>query len=283
MKLQELAAPGHAKQIAKVFESYFGSSIRFDQITHRQARVLLSKVNGILREHRQTSARHTSEQDPSYLKLVILEQALSSRIKEEIAPVAPVAPADPAAQKALSAIKDPKLSAAIKKTQAGQSLTPDEQKLVAGHALITAAESRKRTRLNMLRESEVQQAQVVLAAQDLVDTVQKMLEDTSSLQFKELPALVDSIKNQVGSDQSAQFNTDASAALTGLVQNLQTAKQQLETALGVVTGQAPAAMPDMTQPGADMNADLDAEPDLGAAPDLGDTAVSGPRLGRARR
>lgn len=280
MKLQELAAPGHAKQIAKVFESYFGSSIRFDQITHRQARVLLSKVNGILREHRQTSARHTSEQDPSYLKLVILEQALSSRIKEEIAPVAP---ADPAAQKALSAIKDPKLSAAIKKTQAGQSLTPDEQKLVAGHALITAAESRKRTRLNMLRESEVQQAQVVLAAQDLVDTVQKMLEDTSSLQFKELPALVDSIKNQVGSDQSAQFNTDASAALTGLVQNLQTAKQQLETALGVVTGQAPAAMPDMTQPGADMNADLDAEPDLGAAPDLGDTAVSGPRLGRARR
>ena len=42
-------------------------------------------------------------------------------------------------------------------------------------------------------------------------------------------------------------------------------------------------MPDMTQPGADMNADLDAEPDLGAAPDLGDTAVSGPRLGRARR
>jgi len=281
MKLQELAAPGHAKQIAKVFESYFGSSIRFDQITHRQARVLLSKVNGILREHRQTSARHTSEQDPGYLKLVILEQALSSRIKEEIAPAAPADPA--AAQKALSAIKDPKLAAAIKKTQAGQSLTPDEQKLVAGNALMTAAESRKRTRANMLRESEVQQAQVVLAAQDLVDTVQKMLEDTSSLQFKELPALVDSIKNQVGSDQSAQFNTDASAALTGLVQNLQTAKQQLETALGVVTGQAPAAMPDMTQPGADMNADLDAEPDLGAAPDLGDTAVSGPRLGRARR
>jgi hypothetical protein len=54
-----------------------------------------------------------------------------------------------------------------------------------------------------------------------------------------------------------QFNTDATAALAGLLQNLQGAKTQLEAALGVVTGQAP------TVPGAgmgsDMSADLDGE------------------------
>jgi hypothetical protein len=48
-----------------------------------------------------------------------------------------------------------------------------------------------------------------------------------------------------------QFNTDATAALAGLLQNLQGAKTQLEAALGVVTGQAP------TVPGADMGADAD--------------------------
>jgi hypothetical protein len=45
-----------------------------------------------------------------------------------------------------------------------------------------------------------------------------------------------------------QFNTDTTAALAGLLQNLQGAKTQLESALGVVTGQAP------TVPGVDMDA-----------------------------
>jgi hypothetical protein len=97
-----------------------------------------------------------------------------------------------------------------------------------------------------------------------------MLEDVTELQFKELPALVDSIKNQVGIDQAQQFNTDASAALSGLVQNLQGAKQQLDAALGVVTGQAPSP----TSAGADLGADLGADigADIGAdvGADLGD-------------
>lgn len=54
-------------------------------------------------------------------------------------------------------------------------------------------------------------------------------------------------------DQATQFNGDASAALSGLLQNLQGAKQQLEAALGVVTGQAPQV------PGADMGAEMPAE------------------------
>ena len=80
-----------------------------------------------------------------------------------------------------------------------------------------------------------------------------MSEQISAMQFKDLPALVDQIKNEVGVDQAMQFNTDATAALAGLLQNLQGTKTQLEAALGVVTGQAP------TVPGADMDADLGAE------------------------
>jgi hypothetical protein len=87
-----------------------------------------------------------------------------------------------------------------------------------------------RNAYRVLRESEVQQAQVVLAAQDMVDKMQSMLEDTTEMQFKELPALVDSIRNQIGMEQATQFNTDVTGALQGLVQNLQGAKQQLETA-----------------------------------------------------
>jgi hypothetical protein len=162
------------------------------------------------------------------------------------------------------------------------------------------AESRLRRAMKRLNESEVQQAQVVLAAQDMVDKMQGMLEDVSELQFKELPALVDSIKNQVGIDQATQFNADASAALTGLMQNLQGAKQQMDAALGVVTGQTPPPVPgeaaaaaalggsDMAAADADMAAGADLEADAGmevgddlAAPE--EEPAGGAGLGRARR
>ena len=244
MKLQELSAPTPSKQIAKVFESYFGSRIRFDQLTRGQTQSMLGKVRGILGEHRKTAQRHNSEQDPRYLQLVMMEQALSTRLQENVMPpaagAAPATGGQPAVAGAIA--KDPKLAAALKKSAAGQSLNPEEQKLVAGAAMMQA-ESRFRRMARRLNESEVQQAQVVLAAQDMVDQMQKMIEDTTSMQFKELPALVDSIRNQVGIDQATQFNTDVSGALSGLVQNLQGAKQQLETALGVVTGQTPAPVP----------------------------------------
>lgn len=282
MKLQELAAPKPSKQIAKVFESYFGNRIRFDQLTYGQTRAMLGKVQGVLKEHRGTSARHHSEKNPKYLQLVMMEQALSSRLKEAMPPVTGTAAPAPATPQAAVAggtpavagavAKDPKLAAALKKSSAGQTLNPEEQKLVAGAAMMQA-ESRLRRAMKRLNESEVQQAQVVLAAQDMVDKMQGMLEDVSELQFKELPALVDSIKNQVGIDQAAQFNADATAALTGLLQNIQGAKEQLDAALNVVTGQAPAGAAAAGAMGADIAAGAGnmaaAGADMAAAGDMG--------------
>ena len=308
MKLNDLAAPRPTKQIAKVFESYFGPSIKFESLTRTQTQQLLTRVRNLLGEHRSTTARHTSEQNPSYLKLVMMEQALTQRVKENMPPVAaqppavagqPAAAGQPKPAVAGAAAKDPKLAAALKKSQAGQTLNPEEQKMVAGAAMM-AQESRLRRAYRMLKESEVQQAQVVLAAQDMVDKMQGMLEDVSELQFKELPALVDSIKNQVGIDQAAQFNGDASAALSGLMQNLQAAKQQLDQALGVVTGTAAPGAADAAamgaQAGADMGAEMGAEmgADMGAdmGAEAGEMAAepvdptaepAGAVLGRARR
>ena len=307
MKLQDLAASSPARHAAKVFESYFGTRVSFDQLTTGQARQLLTRVRRLIQEHKQTVSHHFSEHDPAYLKLVVMETALSGRVREEAVPIVGAATrpqtsatttaakpttASTTANKTSVDVKDPKLAAALKKSQGGQTLTPDEQRLVAGAALMQQ-ESRLKRAYRMLRESEVQQAQVVLAAQDLVDKMQSMLEDTTEMQFKELPALVDSIRNQIGMDQANQFNTDATAALTGLVQNLQGAKQQMEAALGVVTGQQQATPAldaamgagDMAapQPPADDSMDLSVDADLDQEgpdePPTGGRAA----LGRARR
>ena len=305
MKLQEFTAKQPTQQISKAFESYFGSRFQFDQLTPVQARQLLVRVRGALNETRRSPAFHQSEKNPAYLKMVMLEQALGAVAAPAPGSVPAPGAANPAATAAtvVATQKDPKIRAALQKAAKGQSLNPDEQKIVAGVAL-SKTESKLRRAYRMLKESEVQQAQVVLAAQDMVDKMQGMLEDVSELQFKELPALVDSIKNQVGIDQATQFNTDATAALTGLMQNLQGAKQQLDTALGVVTGQSPAGVPgmdagaDLAAAGADLgaadqamaagDADLDAGAEAGAelaAADFGDEAPAGgeAELGRGRR
>jgi hypothetical protein len=312
MKLTELATPKKSRQVAQVFESYFGTKMPVNKLTVREAQAMLQRVRGVIAEHQRGPGRHTSERNPAYLKLVMMEQALSSRIREEQVPISPTpsstnpststatTPPPSGSQKTVD-IKDPKMAQALKKSAAGQTLTPDEQKMVAGQAMM-AAESRLRRAYQFLKESEVQQAQVVLAAQDMVDKMQSMLEDTTEMQFKELPALVDSIRNQIGMEQATQFNTDVTAALQGLVQNLQGAKQQLETALGVVTGQpapldtsmAASGMPGATppMPGADIGPDemagMAAGEVSGGVPPVGDdletvAPTSKAALGRARR
>jgi len=284
MKLQELAHQKPTEQTARVLESYFGKTIKFDTVTPGQARAMLGRVRGLISEHRARPEFHVSERNSAYLRLVMMEQALTHRLKETMPPVAPTAgvpKADPQT--------DAKYKQAQKKLAQGQTLNPEEQGLINAAATL-AAESRLRRAYRVLKESEVQQAQVVLAAQDLVDKMQKMLEDTSELQFKDLPALVDQIKNQIGAEQSVQFNTDATAALSGLVQNLQAARQQLDSALGVVTGQAPA-MPDVTGADAaaalpaadavaDPTADIDVDVDAEIEPDAEEPAAA---LGRPRR
>jgi hypothetical protein len=300
MKLTELATPKKSRQVAQVFESYFGTKMPVNKLTLREAQVMLKRVRGVIAEHQRSTTRHTSERNPAYLKLVMMEQALAHRVSEDMVPTTTPAPGaqQNTAQNAAATIattKDPALKAALTKASKGQSLNPDEQKLVAGAALMKT-EHRLRNAFRTLKESEVQQAQVVLAAQDMVDKMQSMLEDTTEMQFKELPALVDSIRNQIGMEQATQFNTDVTGALQGLVQNLQGAKQQLETALGVVTGQpaaldtsmaasgmpgaAPAPVPG-EELGAEMGADIGA--DIGAEMDAEEPAPAGAALGRARR
>ena len=248
MKLNELAVANPTKQAAKVFESYFGNSIKFDQMTQGQARGMLKRVRTLIAEHRRTPQFHSSEQNPSYLKLVVMEQALATQAMA-------TPEVDPQKQAGMMAAqvqqKKKQIQDAIK---AKQAEIAQLQKQMNDPTLAAMAESKIARRLR--EASEVQQAQVVLASQDMVDQVQKMSEQISAMQFKDLPALVDNIKNEVGVDQAMQFNTDATAALAGLLQNLQGAKTQLEQALGVVTGQAP------TIPGQDMAAPMPGEEEI---------------------
>lgn len=258
---------------------------------------MLRRVKSTLYEHRNSSGSHKSEQDPAYLKLVMLEQALASHLAEQDPMMGAggtntaMTPQDKAKMAVTAQARKKEIQDQIRAKQ-DEIRSLQQQMNSPGLAMME-----QQRRLNrQLTESELQQAQVVLAAQDMIDRVQGMLEDLSEMQFKDLPALADSIKNDMGTSEAAQFQADATAAFTQLLTAVQSGKQSLETAQAVITGQAPqipgAADPaaDMVaDPAADLGADIDDEggdlgdagADLGDLDDAADDAAAD--LGRDRR
>lgn len=266
MKLHELDALNRQDKASKVLEQRLGKTIAFEKLSLQESCLMLKRVSNLINEHRASAKFHSSETDPAYLKLIMIAEGLKGRISENVVPPAPTATTPPkpgqpaqAGQPAVAVDpKDPKVQAAMKKSQSGQTLNPDEQKLVGA---IANASMQKESRFarRRLRESEIQQAQVVLAAQDMVDQIQKMLEQISAMQFKDLPALTDSIKNDMGVDQATAYQSAAAAALTQLLQSVQQGKTALEGAQGSLTGQAPVVPGEEDTGADDMGAGLDAE------------------------
>ena len=57
-------------------------------------------------------------------------------------------------------------------------------------------------RTQYIAESEMAKSEAILAAKDMVDSVQDMLEKISKMQSEQMPALLDTIRDQIGSEQS---------------------------------------------------------------------------------
>ena len=148
-----------------------------------------------------------------------------------------------------------------------------------------------------LFESEMGKSEAVLAAKDIVDSLQDMLEKVSKVQNEQVPALVDTIRDQIGTEQAESFKGAISPLLGNLYQALQTGREQADTAVRSLAGEqvAPGDMSLGGDEGDFGGADLGASPesdldsDLGAAPeadgfDATDAAVGGEEeLGRERR
>jgi len=92
-----------------------------------------------------------------------------------------------------------------------------------------------------LFESELGRSEAVLAAKDIVDSVQDMLEKISKVQNEQMPALIDTIRDQIGSEQAEAFKTSMSPTLTDLYTALSTARETADTSVRVLSGEQPPA------------------------------------------
>lgn len=208
MNLQELHQNKKSVVVKRALREHYELDIDFEKLNLKQAQKMLGNVRGLITEARATKTAHHSHNNSAYLKLVMMEQALSDRLND---------------------------------------LRIQRARIV-------------------VENEEVQKSQVILAAQDMVDSLQKMLEQISKMNVEELNAVVTGMKNEFGTEMGDQFNSSTGQSLTALQQAITTAKNEISTSLGAVTGETPAmtggdmgAMPgDMgMEPGAELDAGSD--------------------------
>lgn len=158
-------------------------------------------------------------------------------------------------------IAESKKSGEFHKTQG----TPAHMKLVfMEQALSQHMKVAKAPRI-VFENEEVEKSQVILAAQDMIDSVQKMYEDVNDMLVKELPALVDSIQSEIGANESDAFNQSAGQALTQLNAALQQAQIALKGSLGGLTGAGEAdAFAPPAEGGEEIDLDLDIDAEMPA-------------------
>ena len=150
-----------------------------------------------------------------------------------------------------------------------------------------------------LFESEMGKSEAVLAAKDITDSIQDMLEKVSKMQNEQLPALVDTIRDQISAEQAEAFKQSIRPVLDSLYQAMTSGRDQADTASRVLAGEQVGGG-DMSMGdelggdefgGAELGAapESDLDSDLGAAPegdafDATDAAAGGSAdLGRTRR
>jgi hypothetical protein len=97
-------------------------------------------------------------------------------------------------------------------------------------------------RQTLINESEMAKSEAILAAKDMVDSVQDMLEKIGKMQNNELPALLDTIRDQIGDQQAESFKSAISPLLQQLSQTLQQGRDTADTAARALTGEGGSDM-----------------------------------------
>ena len=117
--------------------------------------------------------------------------------------------------------------------------------------------SRMIEQLMPLFEQDLDQAELVLAAKDMGDRLQKMAEDLASMQVEDLMPLVAAMKEQMGPEKAGAFESSADTAISGALESVKSAKESHDNAVLALQGEAPPETDmDMEEPAPDMGGEI---------------------------
>ena len=88
-----------------------------------------------------------------------------------------------------------------------------------------------------VKEGAEEAAELVMAAKDMVDRITSWMEDTAEMQTESMLELADSIRDEMGSEQSEAFVNAVKPALEALYTALESTREATTTGVGLLTGE----------------------------------------------
>jgi len=116
-------------------------------------------------------------------------------------------------------------------------------------------------------ESELDQAEVLLAAKQMADDLQKMAENLASMQVEELMSITNAMKEEVGVAEADAFSQSAEVAIGQALDAVKKANDDVNNAVLVAQGQAPETDMSM-EPAPEAPVDMDAPAEEPAGDDF---------------
>ena len=276
MNLNDLTKPIDSTVVAEQIKTQFGTDYNIEKLGLKESVALLNKTDQLIVEFKQTHSLYESESNSTYMKLIMVNEAATRRATELTA-AKTIQESDMENKLLAKALKIATKGGQLSEEQLTALRISDDMKAILRSQSLSESFMRKlvESKKSKIMESEINQAQTTIAAQDIADQMQSMIEKFADIKYKELPALHDSIRNAQGVDAAESFNAQLVTSLDEVTASLESAKDDVNNAVAELTGEEVATGAgdlDLDDFGGEpeMDMDIDAELDLDGELEAGD-------------
>jgi len=311
MQIREFSKPITSKQLNESLAEKFGYRINLEQFNDAQLSDAQNKLRTKISQFELSESFDSVLESPEYQKTRMFLDCINQELLEreekadkdydedgevETGPEEHAGSVDKAIKKAKAKTDEGYIASTVRQRASSQSVplswinsAINRINLGEGDRAELKAELKLRYDLNesqaswILLEGEEDKAEIIMATKDMVDRITGWLEDVAAMKAEQLLELVDSIREQQGSDVAQQYNDAVKPALEAVYTALETSRGGLSGALAIVSG---GEAPTMGAPapgigGADMGMPA-SSPELPMGDETGMAAPS-IEAGRAKR
>lgn len=268
MNLQDLTPKLTSTGVASQLKKQFGKEYQVDSMNLKESKALLDRTNTLMAQYKKANTVFESESDPRYMKLLLLRDAASKRISE-ISESQKIMKSDYVKALRHVAGGGTLSEAQLAKLQVSAGLKRVLENRDNAIMFIKRIVENKRTQGRQLNEAEIDSAQVVLAAQDIADQIQTMIEKFADIQYKELPALKDGIRKEMGVETAESFDSSVQSSIQSLTGALETAKNDISNAVAGLTGEEMPGPNDLDVDGMGDELDMGMDDGMGMDDEMG--------------
>ena len=261
MIISEFGKPVTAKSLNESLAKRFGSRIKLENFTLEQLQDARNKIRTKLSQIEMSESFNTVVESDDYQKSKLFLDVLNAEISER------------------GDIEDEMLETS-KPDFLDMDKDGDKKEPMKKAIKDKEKGDKDKTDESVVTEGAEDNAEIIMAAKDMVDRVTNWMEDTAEMQTESMLELADAIRDEMGVDQSTQFVQGVKPALEGLYTAMEQARESLSNGVGLLTGEgAPApAMGAEEMPADDMGmeptVDMDAAEPMPAEGDV-DLAAAG--------